>query len=344
VWSDIWSETAGDYPVCRPPTAGRSYRGTADAVFQNLELLDIESDFVLVLSGDHIYQMDYRDLLRQHIATNADLTIATVEHPLAEASAFGVVQVNEELKVTGFKEKPANPYPSPSNPSMAMVSMGVYVFKKKVLLAALSEICESGRGFDFGHDVIPYLIHSGRTYAYDFRDKISNAPNYWRDIGTIDAYYAASMDLARRDAQLDVYANHRWSTNPTLHRSFPYGVSRTNTPGWLHGNARIERSVLGPGVRVERNAVVEESVLMHGVHVGKGAELRHAVVDEGVKIPDGFKVRLHSGQAPLHCAVTESGILVISSTRSSSNPAVLRFPTEAVLKTRIDQARGIERR
>jgi len=108
-WCDIWKQRVGDYPVCSPPSNGTSYRGTADAVLQNLELLDLDSDYVLVLSGDHIYQMDYRDLLRQHVETNADLTIATVEHPVADASAFGVVQVNEALRVTGFKEKPATP-------------------------------------------------------------------------------------------------------------------------------------------------------------------------------------------------------------------------------------------
>jgi glucose-1-phosphate adenylyltransferase len=331
-WCDIWKQTAGDYPVCSPPGNGTPYRGTADAVLQNLELLDLDSDYVLVLSADHIYQMDYRDLLRQHVETNADLTIATVEHPLADASAFGVVQVNEALKVTGFKEKPATPDPCPFNSSMAMVNMGIYVFKKPVLLAALRWICGSELGFDFGHDVIPKLIHFGRTYAYDFRDTARNVPKYWRDIGTIDAYYAASMDLVQADAPFDPYTDRYWPASSTPHSSLLCRVSTRKNLGCLHGSARIERSVLSRDVRVDPNAVVEESILMPGVHVGNGAEVRHAIVDEGVKIPAGFRQGLRSRKDQNQFVLTESGILVISNTRT---PPVLHFQTKAAQERNI---------
>ena len=156
-----------------PPTSGKRYRGTADAVFQNSELLESDdAEFVLILSGDHIYHMDYRGFLRQHIETDADLTIATVEHPVSDASHFGVVEVDRNFNVTGFEEKPASPRPLPSRTSMALVSMGIYVFKKKMLLESLRHFYEIDQGDDFGHDIIPSLIHTGRTYAYDFRDEV----------------------------------------------------------------------------------------------------------------------------------------------------------------------------
>jgi glucose-1-phosphate adenylyltransferase len=317
-----------------------SYRGTADAVFQNLGLVASDSEFVLVLSGDHIYQMDYRDLLGQHIEMNADLTIATVEHPLADASEFGVVQVNDALRVTGFTEKPAKPHPCPWNVSMALVSMGVYVFKKAVLLAALRQICDSGLGVDFGHDVIPRLIQSERTYAYDFREKTNNTPNYWRDIGTIDAYYAASMDLVQADTPFDPYANEHWLSKSVSPPSFPYGILITKNPGWLNGSVVVERSVLSPGVRIEPNAIVEGSVLMPGVRVGKGAQLRRAIVDEGVKIPKGFKLGSDCGNDGNHCAITKSGIFVISTMRISRNPAFLHFQSNSVRRWLYSESAG----
>jgi glucose-1-phosphate adenylyltransferase len=332
-WCDLWNRPSGGYIACYPPPTGKRYKGTADAVFQNLELVDIHSDSVLVLSGDHVYDMDYRDLLRQHIETNAEVTISTLEHPLSYASAFGVVQVDEALRVTGFEEKPRNPRPLPLNPSMALVSMGIYVFKKTVLLAALREICGSGLGFDFGHDIIPHLIHSARrVYAYDFRDEISNAPGYWRDIGTIDAYYAASMDLAQANAPFDPYASLHWPLDCRPHLSGQHTVPPGMNSTRLHGSARIERSILSFGVRVEANAVVEESVLMPGVHVGRGARVRRAIVEEGVKIPDGLSIGLDPANDRNHHMLTESGIVVISQLQSSSKAAVY-FQNKALRET-----------
>lgn len=279
--------------VCLPPQPGKRYRGTADAVFCNSELVDDSSDSVLILAGDHIYQMDYRDLLRQHAETNADVTIATVEHPLDEASHFGVVEVDDHWRVTGFEEKPARPHGMRSNPSMALVSMGVYAFKKSVLLGALRDFCELGIGYDFGRDLIPVLMHFVRTYAYDF-------PHYWRDIGTIDAYYAASMDLARQDARLKSFANaHAPSAR-------------------LHASCRVTQSVLSPGVHVEEGATVEECVLMPGVHVGKDAHLRRAIVEEGVHIPAGFRAGFDLERDRQHHVVTNAGVLVID--RNPADP------------------------
>ena len=314
-WWDLWNGTPSDREplLCLAPSSGKRYRGTADAVFQNAELLDTDSEFVLVLSGDHIYQMDYRDLLRQHVETNADLTIATVEHPLQEASQFGVVEVDETFRVTGFEEKPRNPRPLPSDASLALVSMGVYVFKKSVLVGSLRAVCESGSGHDFGHDVIPELIHSARTYAYDFRNKNQNASGYWRDIGTIDSYYSASMDLVQANPPFDPYFNDSGPSSPTRHPTPPHALR-----GRVHSDARIAQSVLSPGVRIEAGAEIDAAVLLPGVRVGKGARVRRAIVEEGVELPAGFQVGLDLDYDHQHHTVTEAGVVVISKTRSNS--------------------------
>jgi len=297
-WSDLWGRTSASREplLCLPPVSGKRYRGTADAIFQNVGLIPAGSEFVLVLSGDHVYEMDYRDLLRQHMETDADLTIAAVEYPLPEASHFGVIQVDATFKVTHFAEKPAIPHPLAYNPSMALVSMGIYVFRKSVLLGALDAVCGSGPGSDFGHDIIPALIRSVRTYAYDFRDRTRAVPRYWRDIGTIDAYYAASMDLVQWDSPSDLYGNRATQQN----------IAR------IDARARVGRTVLSPGVEVEGNASVYDSILMPGVRVGTGARLRRVIVEEGVHVPAGFCAGFDTERDRNHQTVSEKGVVVIS--------------------------------
>jgi glucose-1-phosphate adenylyltransferase len=196
-WGELWNGSEQREPLlCLPPVSGKRYRGTADAVFQNLPVLEANPpEFVLILSGDHIYEMDYRELLSRHMETSADLTIATVAHPVSDSSHFGVVEVDDDFRVIGFEEKPAEPRPLRSKPTMALVSMGVYVFKTDVLMRALHSQCGNGIAADFGHHVIPSLIGSRRTYAYDFRDEETDSPCYWRDIGTLDSFYQSNMDF-----------------------------------------------------------------------------------------------------------------------------------------------------
>jgi glucose-1-phosphate adenylyltransferase len=339
-WSDLWNSASSGRSslVCRAPVSGKKYRGTADAVFRNAEVLDDESDFVLVLSGDHIYQMDYGDLLRQHLENDADLTIATVEHPIRDASNFGVVEVDATFRVTGFEEKPVAPRPLPSNSSMALVSMGVYIFKKAVLLHSLRTHCDSGLGYDFGHDIVPALIHTARVFAYDFRDETHRTPNYWRDIGTIDAYYAASMDLVQTDALFDPYANDQRPSQPTRHPSPKNSLEMPKSPARVNSNCEVMRTVLSPGVRIEEGARVYESVLMPGARVGKGAHLRRAIVEEGVHIPAGFRAGVDLDRDRQVHTVTKSGIVVISRNPTSTRPAVLKFAFSGA-RTRIARTR-----
>jgi len=317
-WWELWNSSFGNHQeqlVCHPPVSGKRYRGTADAIFQNAGLLNDDSEFVLILSGDHIYQMDYRDLLRQHLQTNAEVMIATVEHPLEQASQFGVVEVDATFRVTGFEEKPAKPRALPAKPSHALISMGVYLFKKSVLMDALRAVCASGLGYDFGHQIIPTLIHSARTYAYDFRNEKEKTSAYWRDIGTIDAYYAASMDLIEETARFDPYFNDSQPATPTRHPT-PKHALRAR----IHSDAYVAQSVLSPGVHIDAGAEIHESILLPGVRIGKGARIRRAVVEEGVELPPGFQVGFDLNYDRQHHTVSETGVVVVDTTPSNIKP------------------------
>jgi glucose-1-phosphate adenylyltransferase len=256
--------------------------------------------------------MDYRDLLNQHIKMDADLTIAAVEFPIGEAWNFGVLQVDETLRVTGFEEKPAFAHPLAANPSLALVSMGIYVFKKSVLLNALDTFCGSGQGFDFGHDIIPALIRSVGTYVYNFRDRTQKAAGYWRDIGTIDAYYAASMDMVHTASPFDPYANCDWPLPPAKHPHLRHRNCAWQNSPRIDETARVVRSVLSPGIEVRENATVYDSVLMPGSSVGSGAVLRRAIVEEGVHVPAGVCVGIDLEHDRRYQTVSKNGVVVFA--------------------------------
>jgi glucose-1-phosphate adenylyltransferase len=218
---------------------------------------------------------------------------------------------------------------------MALVSMGVYLFKKTALLRSLQAHCDGGSGYDFGHNVVPALIRLGRVFAYDFRDKATHTPHYWRDIGTIDAYYAASMDLVQADAPFDPYANAQRPSQPTRHPSMK--MSTSSAP--LHSNSELTRTVVSPGVQLEQGATIDESVLMPGVHIGKGAQLRRVIVEEGVHIPAGFRAGFDLNEDRKLHTVTTSGIVVISNDPAHTKPTVVNF---AFNSTRMPAARTPE--
>jgi len=320
-WSEFWtsSRPGGKPLICLPPTSGKHYRGTADAVFQNLPIIESNrGGNILILSGDHVYQMDYRELLAQHVETNADVTIATVEYPAKDASRFGVVEVDRDFQVTGFQEKPRNPCGMPLRPHVALISMGVYAFKTVALVRSLIENCDGAFGFDFGHHIIPSLIGSAHVYAFDFRDEIKNSPRYWRDIGTIDSYYEANMDFVRHGASFDPFKDGWLSRRGLL----------SQAAASVCGSAHVSQSVLSPGVRIEEGASVEKSVLMSGVHVGRGARLRRAIIEEDVQIPAGFQIGWDIEHDRKHYTVSAKGIVVVSETPKMSKPAPPRFVQE----------------
>ena len=287
---------------CVPPANGMRYRGTAGAVFQNLTLLrEKNAQHVLILSADHLYRMDYRKLLQQHLETNADVTISATRVPLSHASSFGVLEVDKN-RVTGFQEKPHTPLPLPQQPDSALVSMGIYVFRMQTLVESLHATCGRGK-YDFGHDVLPWLLNSAGVYSYDFHDEVLGAPNYWRDIGTVDAYYQASMDLARPNPPSDLRVfglPGRGAAAPSV-----VGLSR---------GVRVRRTMVCRGVHIEDNAEVEDCVLMPGVRVGRGAKLRRAIIDQGVEIMPGSTVGWDADSDRQRFLVSPGGVSVVVGT------------------------------
>jgi glucose-1-phosphate adenylyltransferase len=285
---------------CLRSVNGKHYRGTADAVFQNLlDLLEGNPRNVLVLSGDHIYRMDYRKLLQRHVETDADVTIATIRHPLSQANGVGVVDVDRRGRVTGFQEKPLTPGSIFGRSGAALISMGIYVFRVKTLADVLYETCGRDYGYDFGRDILPLLIRSAQVCGYEFRDEVMDAP-YWRDIGSIENYYEAAMDLVGPAPRFSLQS---------------FGACRTTgalSVAGLSGSARVARTLLCNGVRIGECAEVEASVLMPGVRVCRDARLRRVIVDENVRIPEGFTAGWDLERDRARYMISPRGIAVIT--------------------------------
>jgi glucose-1-phosphate adenylyltransferase len=270
--------------------AARGYRGTADAVLQNLDVVErLPWRFVLMLGGDHVYRMNYEELLASHALSGAELTIAATEVALGEARRMGILEVDERWRVGAFEEKPSDPRPLPGRPDAALASMGVYVFSREALLRELRAGNTRASGYDFGKDVIPAMVcHGARVHAFPFRDA-SGRPRYWRDIGTLDSYYAASMDLVETRGAANFVAPLRTAKR----------------------GACVERSIIGSGTVVESGAVVEEAVLFDSVRVGRGARIRRAILDDGVRVADGATIGFDLDVERRRFAVTDGGVVVV---------------------------------
>jgi glucose-1-phosphate adenylyltransferase len=312
------------------------YRGTADAVHQNLYSFDQEGfDDALILSGDHIYKMNYAEMLAYHRAKRADATVAVIEVPRQKAaSEFGVLETNEEGRVLGFEEKPADPKPLPSDPNSSLASMGVYIFKRDVLSRALTEDSQDLESkHDFGHDVLPGLINDGRVYGFNFRDVNKGTAKYWRDIGTLDAYYEANMDLVSVIPVFSLY-DRDWPLRTNALQLPPakfvtpgdgqlQGMATDSivAPGCIISGGCVRHSVLSYGVRLHSHSEVENSILFPNVTVGRYACIRGAIVDSGVTIPDGTVIGYGSEIDREHYVVTDGGRIVVTSETIFTMPA-----------------------
>lgn len=305
------------------------YRGTADAVYQNLEAIrKTNADHVLILCGDHIYKMDYRDLLNEHAASGADVTVGCIPVPLDDASSFGIMQVSQDWRITDFHEKPAHPKPMPDASDHCLASMGIYVFDTTFLLERLSRDAQESRSaHDFGRNIIPSLIRSHDVRAFPFHDATGNSA-YWRDVGTLDAYYQANMDLLEEQPRLDLYDSAwRFHTHvpplpPPRVGGHQGGLDGFNghamrnvmiSPGAVLSDADVESSVLSPNVRLGSGTMVWDSILLDGVTVGRNARIRRAIIDKDVFVPDdtmiGFDLQMDQARG---FTITESGVVVIS--------------------------------
>jgi glucose-1-phosphate adenylyltransferase len=329
-WDAIFSPEIGEWLYTVPPQlrmGQRWYEGTADAVFQNIYLLDQERPRrVVVLSGDHVYKMDYRKLLDLHEERGAVATVGAVEVPIEQASAFGVLEVDEESRVVAFREKPSDPKPIPGKPDRALVNMGVYCFETDALVKCLTEDSHRNTRHDFGHDILPSLIEGRRLFAYGFLDENRKETLYWRDIGTIDSYYEASMDLVSVDPVFNLY-DKEWPLR-TMPRQLPPAktVFAQEEPGGRLGVAldsivcggtiisggRVERSIISPEVRINSYAHVTDSVLLDGVDVGRHARVKKAIVDKGVRIPTNFVVGEDLEEDRKRFTVSEGGVVVVA--------------------------------
>lgn len=304
------------------------YQGTADAVFQNLDiLLRHDPKYVLVLGGDHIYKMDYSKLLTEHLEKGADMTVACLEIPLQEASAFGVMGVNDEWQVTSFAEKPENPAPIPGQPQKALASMGIYVFNATFLYEQLirdSNVNESSH--DFGKDLIPYMVPRYRVFAHRFLNSCVNMASgipYWRDVGTVDAYWEANFDLTTVTPELNLYDEDWpiWTHQEQLPPAkFVFddedrrgqALDSSVSGGCIISGATVRRSLLFSNVKVRSYSSVEDSVILPNVEIGRYARLRRVVVEKQCIIPEGLVAGYDSEEDRKRFYVTEKGITLIT--------------------------------
>ena len=309
------------------------YQGTADAIYQNLYSIErIDPRQVLVLSGDHIYKMDYGQMIAFHRRNNADMTVAAIEMPVSQASRFGVLQVDYDARVTGFEEKPANPSTLPDRPSTALASMGVYVFNTDILKRACLDDAKQVSSHDFGKDIIPKLIHSDRVFAYMFRDENKKEAQYWRDVGTLDSYWEANLDLVEVDPVFNLY-DQAWpirtvqTTTPpakfvfaTEGVRFGAAVDSIVSPGCIVSGGLVRRSVLSPNVRVHSYSHVDESILLPGCSVGRNSRIRRAIIEKNVRIPENTVIGYDAQQDARRYHVTARGIVVVDSVEHVTKP------------------------
>ena len=340
---NIVSEELGEFVEILPPQKRVSehwYQGTADAVYQNLySIVQENPQQVIVLSGDHVYKMDYAKMLRVHKERGAALTLASIEIPLHEASRFGVLSVNEEDRVTGFIEKSTNAPSIPGSPDLALGSMGIYIFDTDVLLKALEADAARPSSHDFGKDIIPALITELPTYAYRFYDENKKASKYWRDIGTLDAFFDANMDLCGVDPEFNLY-DPEWPMRTYQPQAPPAkfvfaekgrrageALDSIISPGCIISGSRVVGSVLCPNVRVHSYGQIEESMLMPGVRVGRHARIRRAIIDRDVLIPRGAVIGFNPEEDRKRHTVTDLGVVVVT---EDDDPLVEPISDEAL--------------
>jgi len=326
---NIFNNELNEYIEQIPPQQRISdqwYQGTADAVYQNIYTLEKEQpEMVMILSGDHIYKMDYRNMILLHQEKKADLTVACMDVPLNEGKRFGVIQTNEENRIVGFHEKPSVPIPSPNNPEVTFASMGIYLFNTRVLVKAIIDDAKQDTNHDFGKNIIPEMIHSKKVYAYPFVDENNNGLSYWRDIGTLDAYWEANMDLVQTSPEFNLYEKN-WPIR-TYKAQFPPAktVFNKNLPdartdmilnsivsgGCIISGAKVEGCVLSPDIRVGSNSEIYDSIIMESVRIGQNVKIRKAIIDKSVMIPDNMNIGYDREEDSKHFTVTDSGIVVV---------------------------------
>jgi glucose-1-phosphate adenylyltransferase len=325
---NVVSEELGEFVEILPPQKRVSehwYQGTADAVYQNLYSIVQEAPHqVIVLSADHVYKMDYAKMLRFHRERHAALTLAAIDVSIADARRLGVLSIDPSDRVTGFVEKPQDPSPIPGSADLALASMGIYIFDTDVLLRALEADAAQPTNHDFGKNIIPALIKELPTFAYRFYDENKKSSKYWRDIGTLDAYYDANMDLCHVDPEFNLY-DPEWPMRTYQPQAPPAkfvfaekggrcgeALDSIISPGCIVSGSRVNGSVLCPNVRVHSYGTIDHCILMPGVRVGRHARIRRTIIDRDVLIPRGAVIGYHPEEDRRRHTVTEQGVVVVT--------------------------------
>lgn len=330
-WHRFFCRDLGEFLDVLPPQQRVDehwYLGTADAVYQNIYSLEQAAPrLVVVLAGDHIYKMNYQALIDAHETSGADVTVGALPVPRGEAVEFGTMEVDASGRVRGFREKVADPPPYTADPTKALASMGIYCFSADFLLEQLRlDADDRGSRHDFGHDLLPRLVNTHGVQAFPFRDENRKRDAYWRDVGTLDAYYEANMDLVEVDPQLNLY-DELWPIR-THHPAYPppkfvfaeegpearrgEATDSLVCPGAILSGGRVHRSIIGPGVRINSYAKIEESIISEGVDIGRHAVIRRAIIDKAVRVPPGIAVGVDPEEdAARGLTVSPDGVTVV---------------------------------
>jgi len=326
-WGMLHSEF-GEFVEILPAqqrVAEKWYTGTADAVYQNIDIIRrYNPEYVLILAGDHIYKMDYGEIIAYHKSRNADLTVSCIELPVEDADRFGVMSVDGHNRVMDFQEKPSNPQSIPGKPDKALASMGVYVFNTQFLFDQLyRDAMKTQSSHDFGKDIIPSIIRNSKVYAYPFKNSDSNESNYWRDVGTIYSYWKANMELIGVTPELNIY-DEKWPIRTNL-RQYPpakfvfnseqrrgMAVDSMVSEGCIISGAYVENSLLFTKVRVEDYTRVEKSVILPDTVIGPNSRISGAVIDKGCIIPEGTVIGEDLEQDKENFFVSPEGIVLVT--------------------------------
>jgi len=327
-WS-VFNPELGEYITVVPPQMRKGekwYSGTADAIHQNLWLLSrSEAKYVVVLSGDHIYRMDYSPMLEQHRLNKADLTVACMEVPVEEASSFGVMSINEDKKILEFSEKPQSPATIPNNPNKSLTSMGIYIFTTEALIKALEEdaLNESSK-HDFGYNIIPTFLDKQTAYAYRFGDQTGRVTQdaYWRDVGSIDSFYQANMDLLQPEPPINLYQRD-WGirtsapqlppakTISTAANKHVTTINSMISNGAVIIDSTVTNSIISSNVHIHADSTISHSILFDNVQVGENCNLQNCIIDKHVKIPAGTEIGVNPQEDKKYFTLSENGIVVV---------------------------------
>jgi glucose-1-phosphate adenylyltransferase len=329
-WRPLLCRELGEFIDVVPPQQridDKWYQGTADAVYQNIYTIENERpDYVVILAGDHIYKMDYSKLLGYHLEQRADLTVAALRVTRTDARQFGVIEVDDDNRIIGFEEKPAEPKTIPGDGFHALASMGVYVFTARFLFEQLCLDATKPKSVrDFGRNIIPSVIDSHRVFAHLFLDENRKTDAYWRDVGTLDAYYEANMDLINVDPLLNMYDDvwpiRTYQPNlPPPKSVFDQSEGRRGEAhdsivclGSILSGGHVKRSIVGPNTRINSFAMVEGSILFDGVDIGRRAKVRRAIIDKGIEIPSDVEIGYdHEHDRERGFTVSDGGITIIA--------------------------------